>query len=133
MKNKGFTLIEFMILVAIIAIILAIAILDYQSAMGGGDGGNSAGFSELSAGDMARQTTLKKFGSMSSSIEITGSTCDGMDTDGNGRVRCTVNWITKKDKKAGNLTAIQTDVWECPSLFSMATSCVPMRAVVTPF
>ena len=127
MKQKAFTMIELLIFVAIIVIVATVALPMLSQFFVSGDAseGMAAGFTGKSSGQLARETTLQKFGNSSNRVEITATNCDSIDTDNNQRVRCTVHY-----QEFGNtdLSKVFTDVWECPSILSAAQTCVPMRA-----
>lgn len=120
---KGFTLIELVITVVMVLIVGSVVITGIGSMFtGGGEPGSG---SKSKNETLASKTTLAKFPeSLRHDIEITSAICDTFDSDDNGRVRCTVNYM-----QAGNtdLSKVMTDTWECPAMFSLNNACVAMK------
>lgn len=100
MKNKGFTLVEVLIVIAIIAIVLTII----AGALGSGC--NDYPKNKPSA-DYYAMEFAKKMGG-----EVTGVVCVAQDTDGDGYVSCTV---FRKDRDPFAI--------ECASQFTYNQGC----------
>lgn len=120
MKNqKGFTLIELMIVVAIIAILAAIALPAYQNYVAKSQA--TAGLAEITPGKTQAEVLLNEGKDIASVADIglaaTTDRCDiaatGTSADGEAEISCELKGNSKVAGNTLTLTRADTGVWTC--------------------